>query len=171
IRTTNLSGNPFARIGVRTFLVGMVMTIGSLLAAAVNVRAQTVYPLINWVDYEPLTQRTTCSFGYYNPNNSTVTIPIAPAKNFFSPPPPIRSQPTEFLPGLNANAFQVTFDSFLEPAIHWTLTGISVVASEGFNEAYAHSPREDSPSLADYRGQWIEAGQYKLHDVVFHNGR
>src|SRR2546430_1776681 len=172
IRRTNQSGNLFARIKVRIFRAGIVMAIGFLLAASANVRAQSpIYPFINWIDYQPLTHTTTCSWGYYNPSTSTVTIPIAPAKNFFTPPPPIRGQPTEFLPGLNANAFQVTFDSFLEPAIKWTLTGISVVASDGFNVAYAHSPREDSPSLADYRGQWIDAGQYKLHDVVFHNGR
>ena len=173
IRTTNLKGILCARIRVQTFLVGMVMAIGFLHAAAENVRAQTVYPLINWVDYDWRTQRTTCSFGYYNPTNSTVTIPLAPGKNFFTPPPPLRGQPTDvFLPGLNINAFQITFESNLEPVVKWTLTGISVTV-EGlpFVDAYRNSPTEDSPSLADYRGGWHATGVYKTHDVVFYNGR
>jgi hypothetical protein len=71
----------------------------------------------------------TANFGYKNPNNVLVSIPIGSA-NHFSPSPADRGQPTTFLPGRtpyypNA-AFSVIFDG---TNLVWYLNGKTSTAS------------------------------------------
>jgi hypothetical protein len=143
-----------------------------MLAAPMDVRAQTlpVVPRLNWVEYNWLVNRVTVSLGYDNPNPFTVHVSIAPQRNFFAPPPPIRDQPVDFLPGTHDNVFQVTFDALLEPEIQWTLLGQSLHLIGTFSDCYHAKHREGALSLSDYRGQWDPNAVYQCDDVVSYKG-
>jgi hypothetical protein len=66
-------------------------------------------------------------FGYSNDAATTVTVPIGP-DNIFVSAPTDRQQPIQFLPGLNTNAFSVSFDG---KKISWKLNGETVTAHPG----------------------------------------
>ena len=134
-----------------------------LLSTARAEASQLVVPLVNFYEWNSLTGMLTVHYGYYNPNDFTMTEPIAPGKNFFTPPPPLRNQPTVFLPGIHRDVFAVTFVPFLEPAIKWTLQGQSVIAEQTLP---ACQPTDVELSMVNFRGAWDASATYYCSDVV-----
>lgn len=80
--------------------------------------------LEDWVLNEE-TGITTATFGYQNPNDETIYIPVS-SNNFFTPPPSNRRQPTSFLPGVHE--FTVTYEDSTGMAVTWSLLGQSAAA-------------------------------------------
>ena len=66
----------------------------------------------------------TSIWGYDNPNEFEIFIPVGPL-NAFTPGRPDRGQPDSFFAGLNKGAFVVKFDTALE----WKLPGVSSAVS------------------------------------------
>jgi hypothetical protein len=67
----------------------------------------------------------TARFGYNNPNESAVTIPVG-SNNRFSPTPQDRAQTITFLPGRHRDVFEVDFDG---SNLVWSLNGMTSTAS------------------------------------------
>lgn len=74
----------------------------------------------------------TAVFGYYNPNNTTVNIPIS-NQNEFVPSPKDRGQPTTFLPGRKWANFEVPFSG---SNLVWKLNGKTATASSNSQRCY-----------------------------------
>jgi len=83
-----------------------------------------VNPELNCV-YIDVNNDVVAKFGYHNPNNFTVNIPVG-ANNSFSPSPQGRGQNTSFIAGTHSNEFTVTFPSI--SALSWYLDGTTVTA-------------------------------------------
>jgi hypothetical protein len=84
-----------------------------------------VYPFVDCVEFNPVTNQVTAHFGYRNVSTSTLAIPRG-ANNFFAPAPQMRSQPSEFLPGVHHFVFSETFDLPVpEQQLRWRLTSDS----------------------------------------------
>ena len=83
-------------------------------------------PLFNCI--EPITGGGFIAyFGYNNPNDVAVAIPIG-ANNRFIPTPEDRGQPTNFLPGQHMQAFAATSSG---SALIWQLDGSNASANNG----------------------------------------
>ena len=68
-------------------------------------------------------------FGYKNPNNKSIEIPIG-TRNYFKPDPQNRGQPTNFAPGRTPDYPDAAFEVLFElDNLTWNLDGNSVMAS------------------------------------------
>jgi len=71
-------------------------------------------------------------FGYYNPNTSTVTIPISNQNEFYSAPQD-RGQPLSFFPGRKWAVYEVPFNG---NNLVWKLNGKTATASANSKRCY-----------------------------------
>ncbi len=77
-------------------------------------------------------------FGYVNPYNVAVPIPIG-SNNEFHPPPADRGQPTEFKPGRHRDVFAVGFDG---SNLVWELDDRTSAASSDFERCLTPVPAQ-----------------------------
>jgi hypothetical protein len=128
---------PLALVAVPLVLFG--------LAPAARADA-TVVPLLHCVTYDPGANEVTAEFGYYNPNATSVTVPLG-SNNIFLQIPIFRTgQPTTFLPGVHLQVFAVTFDPSHTPEQTWYLQGTTVTATNDPN-LYCNAPTLDDASV------------------------
>lgn len=82
-------------------------------------------------------------FAYVNLGGA-LALPQRSSRNYFASPNgafgPSRGQVTTFQPGLNRNAFTVSFDTSTEPLITWEIDGESVPAAVGMPNVPACTP-------------------------------
>ncbi len=97
-----------------------------ILFVSVPLMAAGVFPIVDCVEYNAATDEYTITYGYVNTNASTTSVAYG-STNFFTPPPGIRFQPTEFLSGLYHGVFSVTVPSTDGPTT-WTVLGQSATA-------------------------------------------
>jgi uncharacterized repeat protein (TIGR01451 family) len=77
-------------------------------------------------------------FGYTNPADETVTIPLGPQNELRKVPggePFVVDQPTEFAPGPHLDVFQAEFPA--DVGVAWTLDGTTVTANKDSDECEA----------------------------------
>lgn len=86
-----------------------------------------VLPTLDCVDFDRSRNQLTAYFGYVNHEKETTEIFVG-AQNFFSPGPPRRTQPIDFVPGVLERAFSTTFDVTSIPQLAWRVAGRGVVA-------------------------------------------
>lgn len=98
----------------------------SVTASAASPACAPITPQAKCISINPLGQ-IVARFGYVNPNNFEVPflIPVG-EKNRFSPEPEFRGQPTQFISGTIASAFETV----LEPTtLSWILDGVAATAT------------------------------------------
>jgi len=99
---------------------------GSSLSKATAARNSTpcarLEPIAECINGTP--QGVTATFGYKNPNDFALTVPVG-ALNFFSPAPTNRGQPTQLLAGLNKGAFA----TLSATGLTWKLDGLSATVT------------------------------------------
>lgn len=66
-----------------------------------------IVPILEGVEPEP-GGMLRAHWGYYNPSDSTMFVPVG-VSNFFSPPPGFRGQPTLFQGGRQPNVFSTVW--------------------------------------------------------------
>lgn len=104
---------------------------GPAVRAALHAQAnQPVYPAYDGFIKNP-DGTLTLSFGYFNHNADTVTIPPGPT-NQFAPAPLDRQQPTRFLPGQHRFQCIVVMGPDFDGSLRWTLSygGTTTSSSE-----------------------------------------
>jgi len=109
-------------------VVAIVAVVGGAAKPPEAEAANGLYPLLDCVTYDEVTDTVTAQFGFSNTNGTTMTVDIS--DNYFDPPPEYRDQPQTFQPGTYHDVFDATFpagfdgDGFLT----WHLSGSSVTA-------------------------------------------
>jgi hypothetical protein len=102
-----------------------VIAVAGLVAAPAPASAlSSVKPLLDCV-VQNGDGSWTAIFGYDNPNESAVTIPVGP-KNEFGPKEYGQPQPTSFEPGLHRGVLSITVTGGRDP--EWDLDGTKVEA-------------------------------------------
>ncbi len=123
-------GNGLRRLAA---VVTLALTCLAFAAPSSDAVVTGVFPELGCVDFDQVHNTVTGIFGYTSGNDGNVIIPIGP-NNLFSPPPINRGQPTVFFPGINHQAFSLTFFGPPNPAVTWNLLGNSVTAGLGSAE-------------------------------------
>jgi len=95
-------------------------------------------------------------FGYNNPNELGVKIPVS-WFNRFSPHPENRGQVTTFVPGLHESVFTVTFNG---SDLTWKLTGNTVTA----NASSPVCPEQEGFGVGDYLTQNLGVPEDKVEE-------
>jgi hypothetical protein len=114
-------------------------------AGAVPQRAEAangLFPLLDCVTYDEITDTVTARFGYSNTTGVATEAPIE--ENYFDPPPEYRDQPEVFQPGTFHNVFDATFPAGFDGNgyLTWNLRGSSVTAR---NDPNIYCPDPGTP--------------------------
>ncbi len=126
----------------RIAVVLLLVTAGTLGFAGVASSATLgIAPLLDCVTYDPATNTVTATWGYVDTNSVASVIPLG-AENFFTPPPPLQGQPTNFNPGVFHAVFQTTFDLGVFSSETWSLGGMTVTAT---NDSADYCPIQPGP--------------------------
>ena len=136
------------------------------LATAKAQTGQKVIPFLDEVTVNPTTGLATAYFGYHNPNNTTVMIPLGQPGNFFFQPPEVRGQPSQFLPGVRHYAFAAIIQYQLQPTVTWILNGLQATAVPGTAVPQAQT------SIFTYQGRLSDganpaAGTYPMQFSLY----
>ncbi len=100
----------------------------------------------------------TAYWGYQNPNDQTVEIPIGSA-NYFSPEPKDRGQPTSFLPGRSPEYPSASFSNiFNGDSLFWHLNGKEATASSKSLRCIIQSQPVETPKPNDTQPPQISGG-------------
>jgi len=90
------------------------------------------------------------TFNYYSPYDDVVVEDVG-QDNSFTPGPSDQGQTTLFFPGVNLDAFEVSFSSFVAPSITWQLNGMTTTAGTTQPEctitADGSPQQEDAPAI------------------------
>lgn len=102
----------------------------ALASTAGTARATTptgVFPFQRCVTLDYPDQVVTAIFDYASANPAVVFVPVG-VNNLFAPDPIARGQTEFFFPGVNEDAFEVSFGLYDTHSLTWTLLGNSVTA-------------------------------------------
>ena len=135
---------------------------------AVSASAQTYTPILECIEPAP-EGRHFIYYGYYGNNNGNYRQIILPgtSRNYFSPIPVNRGQPSEFYRGENRGAFKVSHNFNFNPTLTYNLDGNSVTAT-------VNSPRCHTGTIT-YQGRLPAGGgpatrnydlQFQLFDAA-----
>lgn len=94
---------------INKFTMVMGMLFAMVLIPVSAFAQQPIEPIVNCVEYDKAADLFTVHFGYINPNDVTVVIPLG-KNNKITPAPQDRGQPTSFEPGVHNNAFSAEFN-------------------------------------------------------------
>ncbi len=143
-----------------------------------------IVPILEGVEPEP-GGMLRAHWGYYNPSDSTMFVPVG-VSNFFSPPPGFRGQPTLFQGGRQPNVFSTVWDPNSAASLTWTLLGRQATATASSPRLFGgivyqgrllddglpvQSPRDLRFTLYDAaQGGTVKAGPYTAGQVPIVDG-
>jgi hypothetical protein len=138
-----------------------------ILFSAFAIRAQTVTPFVECVDYDASTNIMTAYYGYNNTNTAATIIPVG-GNNYFQPSPNFRGQPTTFQPGINHFVYSTTLDlSGTDKELIWTVSRFPTTATNNINN-YCSRPITYQGRLTDGSNA-SPTGQYDLQFELYEN--
>jgi hypothetical protein len=142
--------------------MGRLNGLGGALAAAIlaslaiavqpaSAAPQKIYPFSNCTSFDVVDNIVNATFNYYSSYDDPIVEDIG-SDNFFTPSPSDQGQPTLFFPGVNLDAFEVSFASVVAPSITWNLNGMTTTASTTVPEctitADGQPQQEESPAIS-----------------------
>jgi predicted actin-binding protein len=134
-----------------TLAATLLASLAIALQPAAAEAAPTIFPFSNCTTFDAVDNITSAAFNYYSPYDDPVEEDIG-TDNFFSPSPPDQGQTTLFFPGVNLDAFEVSFADVLTPSITWQLNGMTATASTTEPEctisADGQPQQEDAPAIS-----------------------